>query len=165
MDEKAIAQILSLIAPIVIPLSVAFVTAVITVWLTLRRFYREKWWEAKMRAYTQIIQALHEMKWDLEISIDAEYDGRDTDNEYHKRWDTKHREAWEEIRKQADVGEFLFSSASVKILRQLVSDADSDPNDNYLEHMERTQTAVEKCMPSIKIAARKDLGLPKLKLS
>ena len=66
---------------IVIALIVAVTTSILTVWLSLRRYYREKWWEAKMRAYTDIIQALHHMKHDLEISIAAEYEHRDAESE------------------------------------------------------------------------------------
>jgi hypothetical protein len=159
----AIQQFAPVVTQILITLAVSVTTSLLAVWLALRRFYREKWWEEKLQAYTQIIQALHAMKWDLEISIDAEYDHRPTDTDYHKRWDAKHRDAWEEIRKQIDVGDFLFSSESVAILERLSKEAGSEPDENYLEHMERTQAAVEKCMPAIKTAARKDLGLPRLK--
>jgi hypothetical protein len=41
------------------------------VWLSLRRFYREKWWERKIAAYTAIMESLHHMKRDLDVSYDA----------------------------------------------------------------------------------------------
>jgi hypothetical protein len=139
---------------------VAIITAWVTVWLSLRRFYREKWWEAKMRAYVEIIQALHHMKRDLEISIPAEMEGRNTDTEFYKEWDAKHRAAWDEIRKNVDIGEFLFSPASIHVLRTLLQDTESDPNEVYFEHLERLQAAVDKCLPAIKATARADLRLP-----
>jgi hypothetical protein len=83
------------------------VTAWVTVWLSLRRLYREKWWKAKMSAYTNVILALHNMKRDVEITVDAEMRGQDTDTDFHKEWNEKHKTAWDEIRKQIDVGEFL----------------------------------------------------------
>lgn len=144
-------------------LLVAVTTAWLTVWLSLRRFYREKWWEAKMRAYTDVIEALHHMKRDLEISIRAVMHHQDTDTDFHKEWNAKHRTAWDEIRKQIDVGEFLYSPASVQILQTLNSETKSEPNDNYFEHLETFQIAVEKCLPAIKAAARADLGLPAIK--
>lgn len=133
--------------------------SLLVVWLALRRFYREKWWEQKMSAYTSIIQALHHMNRDLEISIRAEYAHGDTNSDFHKKWRAKHQEAWDEIRKQADIGEFLFSSEAVKLLQEVITNSTSDPNDMYLDYLERTQSAVQKCMPAIKVAARKDLGL------
>lgn len=141
---------------------VALTTALLTVWLSLRRYYREKWWEAKMRAYTDLIQALHHMKRDVEISIRAELTGGDTDTDFHKEWSAKHRAAWDEIRRQVDVGEFLYSPASMQILQALLNDT-KDRDEGYFAHLEDIQTAVEKCLPAVKAAARADLGLPAVK--
>lgn len=111
-----------------------------------------------MHAYTEVIQALHNMKRDLEITIPAVIEGRDTDTEFHKEWDKKQRAAWDEIRKNVDVGEFLFSPASVQLLEELVEHR--DPEDDYLSDLETMQARVEKCLPAIKASARDDLELP-----
>jgi hypothetical protein len=150
----------TILLQVVLSLLVAATTAFLTVWLSLRRFYREKWWEAKMRAYTEVIQALHHMKWHLDISVRAEMQGRDTDTDYHKEWGAKHRAAWVEINKQVDIGEFLYSPASVQLLQTLINDTKSGPDDMYIDHLIRLQTAVNECLPKIKAAARTDLGLP-----
>lgn len=137
-------------------------TALLTIWLGLRRFYREKWWEAKMRAYTDVIQALHHMNRDLDISIDAEIAGRDIETDYHKEWSKKHRAAWDEIRRQIDIGEFLYSPASMKVLQALHEETDSE-QDSYFDHLQVLQSAVLKCLPAIKATARADLGLPRIR--
>lgn len=140
-------------------LLVAIVTALLTVWLALNRFYREKWWEARMRAYTEIIQALHHMKRDLELSLPAAYEQRDTDTEFHKSWDAKHRAAWDEVRKYIDLGEFLISPSAVRLLRQLSDDCSYSPNDMYVDYLESSEAAVNKCLPALKRAAQDDLRL------
>ena len=145
-------------------LLVAITTAGVTVWLSLRRYYREKWWEAKMRAYTDVIQALHHMKRDLDISLAAEVQGRDAETEYHKQWQKRHQEAWDKIREQMDVGEFLYSPMTVRIIQTLIREAKSDPNESYFERLEKLQAAVDRCLPAIKTAARKDLGLPSIRV-
>jgi hypothetical protein len=132
-----------------------------TVWLALRRFYREKWWEAKMRAYTDIIQALHHMKRDLEISIPAAMEERDTDTEFYKGWGAKHSAAWDDLRKYVDIGEFLFSPASLQVLQTLLLESSGSDEDFFVDHMETQQAAVEKCLPAIKATARIDLKLPR----
>jgi hypothetical protein len=38
------------------------VTAVVTVRLSLRSFYSEKWWERKAETYTAVMDSLHHMK-------------------------------------------------------------------------------------------------------
>ena len=159
-------QVTSALFQIGVSLLVAVTTALLTVWLSLRRFYREKWWEAKMKAYSDLVQALHHMKRDLEISTTAELEGRKTDTDYHKSWHAKHMAAWEEVRRQIDVGEFLYSPRSVRILQNLNKETESDdPNEIYYEHLERLQVAVESCLPAIKAAARADLGLPPIRRS
>jgi len=149
----------TILLQVALSLLVAVTTAWLTVWLSLRRFYREKWWEAKMRAYTDLIQALHHMRWDLRISMQATIRGEQNETEYQKEWAAKHRAAWAEVRKQIDVGEFLYSPVSVQLLRQLDRETERDDQD-YFSHLEKLQTAVENCLPAIKTAARADLGLP-----
>ena len=149
----------SLLAQIAISLFVAIITAFLTVWLALRRFYREKWWEAKMRAYTDVIQALHHIKRDIEISIPAKIHGI---TPFYQEWNARHKLAWDDLRKYIDIGEFLFSEKSIQILQTLVRESSATPNDSYLDHMETLQVSVEKCFPAIKAAARADLNLPPL---
>lgn len=116
-----------------------------------------------MRAYTDVIQALHHMKQDLEIRIRAEMRRIDTKTDYYKEWEAKHKAAWDEIRKQIDIGEFLYSPDSVRILQTLTDDsASGDSNESYIDHLETLQVGVEKCLPAIKAAARADLGLPSI---
>lgn len=143
-----------------ISLVVAPLTAYLTVRFALQRFYREKWWEAKMRAYTDIIQALHHMRRDLEISIRRELSGRE-ETDYHRKWAEKHYAAWDEIYKQIDMGEFLFSAKSLSILKRFERASDIEIDEGYYLHLEQLQSAVEDCLPSIRGAAREDLGLPK----
>jgi hypothetical protein len=152
----------TILVQIGLSLLVAVTTALLTVWLSLRRFYREKWWEAKMRAYSDLIQSLHHMKWDLEISLRAVRRGETEMSEYRKAWEAKHQAAWEEVRKQMDVGEFLYSSASVHILRTFDRESAAH-SDDYYDHLETLEAAVIKCLPAIKASARIDLGLPPIK--
>jgi hypothetical protein len=161
--DVEVSPLQTILAQIGLSLLVAVTTALLTVWLSLRRFYREKWWEAKMQAYTNLIQALHHMKWDLQISIRSQWKGDDEETEYQKEWGAKHQAAWEEVRKQIDVGEFLYSSNSVKILRALDSETAPDEDEPYIDHLEKLQVAVEKCLPAIKVSARIDLGLPPIR--
>jgi hypothetical protein len=138
------------------------VAAFLTAQFALRRFYREKWWEAKMKSYTGLIDALHHMKRDLEISMKAIEEGRDTETEYYKASEAKNREAWAEMRRSIDVGDFLLSKEAMGVLQQFfrASAAADNPNLMYWEHMDYLLVAVQECLPAIKAAGRADLGLP-----
>jgi hypothetical protein len=141
-------------------LIVGLVTALLTVRLALGRHYREKWWEAKMEAYTSLIEALHHMNRDLELSTASMMRGDSEQSEYEKEWANKHRDAWNEIRRQMDVGEFLYSRDSVEVLRAFNRSTQHDPDDTYGDYLDKAQSAVAKCLPAIKLSAREDLGLP-----
>jgi hypothetical protein len=149
----------TLVFQLAISLCTAVVGALLAVRLALRRYYQEKWWDAKMRAYTEIIEALHHITRDVDISLDAAYSYRDTDTPFHKEWDSKHRAAWDNIRKFADVGEFLFSAHSMTVLGELLKAGDAGPNADHIAELEGIRTAVEKCLPAIKASARADLNL------
>lgn len=115
-----------------------------------------------MEAYRKVIEALHHMKRDLDISVRAEMEERDTDTPFHKEWGARHRAAWDEIRRQIDLGEFLYSRDTIKVLQDLDDDASSVPDETYMEHLLRLQGAVDKSLPAIKANARKDLRLPRI---
>jgi hypothetical protein len=142
-----------------ISLTTAVFGSLLAVWLALRRYYQEKWWDAKMRAYSEMIEALHHIKRDVDISLNAAYSHRDTDTAFYKEWDTKQRAAWDNIQKFPDVGEFLFSAQSIIVLREFL-EGGSGKSDDFVEHLEGIQIAVEKCLPAIKASARADLNLP-----
>jgi len=143
-------------------LLVAVTTALLTVWLSLRRFYREKWWEAKMTAYTDLIQALHHMKRGIELNMGDLLRGEIEEEEYRKEWSAKNQAAWDEVRKQIDVGEFLYSPTSVAILRTLLKDSHSEV-DSFVSYLHTLSAAVDNCISAIKVSARADLGLPPIK--
>ena len=57
--------------PLFIALSIALVSAHITVRLALKRFRSEKRWLRKMEAYERIIEALHHLKASAQAGIDV----------------------------------------------------------------------------------------------
>jgi hypothetical protein len=134
------------------------IASLATTYFSLRRFYREKHWEEKFRAYSTVIEALHDMKRDLDVSLRAAMEGRDTDTEYHKELGRKHAAGWVEIRKHADVGEFLFSPRTTKILETLLGET-SGHQDSWFEHLEIQSSAVNRALPAIKLSAGADLKL------
>jgi hypothetical protein len=87
------------------------------------------------------------MKRDLEISIQAEEEHRDTDGEYYKKWHDKHVAAWEEVRKQHDIGSFLFSRETMRIVEELCSRPSN--RDSYFENLVELNGQVSECLPAL----------------
>ena len=50
-----------LLGELLVGLVVAVVASLVTVRLSLKRFYAERWWDRKADAYTRVIAALHQM--------------------------------------------------------------------------------------------------------
>ncbi|MEP3113275.1 hypothetical protein [Nisaea sp.] len=143
----------------IVPVFGAVLVSFYAIHLALKRFYKEKIWEAKFSSYANILESLHEMRWDLKISIEAEEGRRGADTEYQKEWNERHIKAWENIRKKVDVGDILFSVESVKILEDLINESNRDDEGGYPDHLFILDKAVNRCLVRIKKSARTDLGL------
>lgn len=140
---------------------VAVITALVTVKLSLRKFYTERWWEKKAEAYTKIIEALHRYKKydEKKLAIEMEYPRNDNDElekELSKQW----AESNAEIEKAADLGAFIVSKEVESILTNFLNRKIGDPNyEPLFEIIEADLEKVKKCLSEVKSAAKKDLDI------
>jgi hypothetical protein len=82
-------------------LVVAIIVAILTVQLSLRRFYREKWWERRLDAYTRVIEALHHMQRSLDVDWRREVEKTEFDEAYRKAFSERGQAGWAEIHKSS----------------------------------------------------------------
>ncbi len=135
------------------------VAALITVWLSLHRFYQERWWEKKLAAYTAVIEALHNIKqnfseeWEAEI-LGKEHRSSSIGQEVHER-------SMAELRRAADIGELLFSAEATSELDKLLIDLTNvhNPDHIYFDYLDGSLRPVIRCLTEIKRLARLDLKL------
>jgi len=139
-------------------LMVAVVTALLTVKLSLRKFYTERWWERKADAYSRIVEALlrHknyvEQKLEIEMSYPKEDRGKGKDIE--RQW----ADANAELERAVDLGAFVISEETEEIIRKFLKRPIGDPNYySPVDVMETDLSYVKKCLSSVKVAAKKDL--------
>ena len=78
-------QFFSLVQSIVI----ALVTAYVTVRLSLKQFYSQRWWEKKAEAYSAIIHSLYQMKAYVEKFRDTIEVGSDFKGDLRTRLESK----------------------------------------------------------------------------
>ena len=81
-------EILKMIIQILLSIGAAFLGA----WLASRRFRNERWWEKKSEAYSELVEALHNMRWPSSEHFDAGLEHRELSEEYSQ-------ELWKEFRK------------------------------------------------------------------
>lgn len=140
-------------------LLVGIVTAQLTVRLSLRKFYAERWWERKAEAYSRIVEALHNHKRYLEKKLEIELAPRD-DDKREKGLEGLWSEANAELVRAADLGAFIISEEVEKILRDFLNRTIGDPNfDPLFELIETDLKKLNSCLSEVKTAAKRDLGL------
>ena len=150
-----------IIISVVSSLLVAVITAFVTVKLSLRRFYTERWWEKKAEVYSRIIEALHRYKkyYEEKLKIEMKYPRSDND-ELEKKLSKQWAESKAEIEKAVDLGAFIVSEEVESILTKFLNRKIGDPNyDPLFEIIETDLGKVKKCLSEVKAAAKKDLGI------
>jgi hypothetical protein len=142
-------------------LIVAIIVAVLTVQLSLRRFYREKWWERRLDAYTRVIEALHHMLRSMEAGYSEELKERHYEPEQRKRLSERAEAGWNEVRKAADMGELLLSAAALGSLKDLIDQTDkfSEEQPSYFDYLNESLPVVRVHLKTFVVVAKKDLGL------
>lgn len=100
-------------------LVIAVVTSIVSVHLSLRRFYSQRWWERKAEAYSEIMDSLYHMKWKLEIQFDEaamQKQASKKTNEYVSGLSAK---AIQRLQKAESFGTFIISEKAVKSLADI----------------------------------------------
>jgi hypothetical protein len=149
-----------LLSKIIVAAITAVITAPLTVWLSLRRFYSEKWWERKLTAYLTVIEALHHLSVPFDRAIEAAIENRELgEDEKSKLW-AKHVEAEAEILKHLDMGELLMSTDSVQLLRKMLRSLDeARAKTDHTDYLTTNQRAIWECLTELKPIAMTDLNV------
>lgn len=150
-----------LLASIISGLLVAVVTAHLTVRLSLRRFYSERWWERKADAYTDIIEALHAKLEFLEAFFAVRYDDVALTDEDIGQMRSASKEADKKVDKLVRIGTFVISEEIEAIFeryqlsRARVRRETQDDDDE--EQIRREHEVIDRCLAEVRDAAMRDL--------
>jgi hypothetical protein len=146
------------------------VTVILAAWLTAqfaaRRFYRERWWDKKYDAYMSLLNSLHTILQNFS-NTNAFFiydDGLGLD-EKTKRLLTKaeksrenYQSAHAELRKLADIGEFIISPAALNEIDELSRRFVFPKKGNDDEHYDALEKSIQTCLDKIRQHARDDLN-------
>ena len=86
---------------------------------SLRKFYSEKWWERKEKAYGEIMDALYDLLQYCEIKKEDYGGGIGYSKEKMKDLADRYSQAFWKIKKSTDIGAFVVSQEAEKILKEL----------------------------------------------
>lgn len=123
------------------------------------RDYRYRiWWEKRVAAYQGVIEALSDLVYYYDVHYNAEIEHRELDGAFKKELEAFWDPAFHRIRKAADSGAFIFSEAANKTLADFV-ERDYDPNEMFIEHLEKRLSAGRVCLNKLIALSKADLQL------
>ena len=142
---------------------VGFVAAFLGSLVALRKFKKEKSWERKEKAYTEIIDALYDLLQHCEIHKEDYGQGTGLSESKEDELRNNYSRAFWEIKKVTDIGAFVISAEAHDVLiklsnREKLNWHDNPSFDIYEHEYQEFQTALNKI---VKIA-RSELNAEKV---
>ena len=115
-----------------------------------------KWWELRVAAYQNAIEALSDLVYYYEKNFKAEVEYRELPKAFSEKLDGYLEQAYPKIRKYADSGAFLFSDKANAALREFI---DSDDHQSYIEYLDDNLAKAKKCLSLLIECSKTDLKL------
>jgi hypothetical protein len=142
----------------------AGITAPLAAWLTaqfaLRRFYAEKVWERKIAAYTEIMEALHEMRQWFDTHWDAETEGRELSEQTQSRLTENYTQAEQKLQRRVDSEKWIISNECINVLESMQRKLHAaDDKTDWFGHLDAGTAAIRSAMRELIPVIRRDLRL------
>lgn len=108
---------------ILIPSAIGFITTVCAAFLSarwaVRRAYAERWWDRKEQAYSEIIDALHDLLRYSSFEAERDLAGDSGEHPKEKEFALRYTEAYWKVQRMTDIGAFVISENAAQILQTL----------------------------------------------
>ncbi len=136
---------------------VGLVSGFFSYYLSGRKHRAEKWWELRVAAYQEVITALSDLYYYFDRNLRIEETGteltEERKNELKRFWD----DGYHKVRKAADAGAFLFSSAAEVALKEFIKD--ETHYDTYYEYLDSRSVDTKKALDALVTCSKNDLRL------
>lgn len=117
---------------------------------------QRKWWELRVGAYQNAIEALSDIVYYYDKHYSAEIEDRELREGFKKQLDTYWDESFPKVRKFADSGAFLFSERANEALREFMR---NDDEPTYIDHLDNNLTKAKRCLSELIECSKADLRL------
>ena len=109
--------------PVLIPSIIALVTTIFAayfsaLWAT-RRAFQQRWWERKEKAYSEIVEALHDMIRYSDLCAEGYMGGDQEDHPKENEFREGYNRAYWNIQRVTDIGAFVISDLAIDALVKL----------------------------------------------
>lgn len=155
MGITEIINIQTLVTSILVAVPISF----FSVFLALRRYRTEKWWDKKAECYIQTVNALNDMIRFCDSYLAEELDGKDVSNEDKVKLKTKYHNGKMILDTQTNIGRLLLSDNSYSDLLSLDNALFNMDEQNITQEIAGIRVEVEECLHSFITNAKLDLGV------
>lgn len=128
--------------------------------LAARRYRTERWWLRKVSSYSELVEALHRMKWPATEHRDAAIEQRSiTAEESQKLWE-EFKAARRNVWRIAEGSSFLISGKVLAAVECLERELDrAHTSDTWFEHLDEQVQAINRCLNEVKAIGKQELGV------
>lgn len=137
--------------------AVAVLTAIITVRLSLRQFRSQRWWDRKEAAYSQIIDALHDLQRYTD-TLGRDMVGERVTEEHMERLRKQHESAYDQLYRLTNTGAFVISKRAAEILIEL-NKSDRSVSQWSPDFFADQAKAFGVALAAMRAEAKRDLGV------
>jgi hypothetical protein len=110
---------LKILIPQILGLATTICAAFLSARWATRKAFQERWWERKEKAYTEIIEALHDLIRYTSICAEEYLSGEAQDFPKRTEFGERYSEAYWKIQRATDIGAFVISAQAASILAEL----------------------------------------------
>jgi hypothetical protein len=140
-------------------LAVSILTTYVTVRLSLKQFYSQRWWERKAEAYSSIIEQLSYLQYYYRKLEGAELGAESLDPDRRKELGKKATEAMEFLEKSAAAGAYAVSKETADAVFTLIQELVivRGVAEGPMDLIGSSWEALTKCMAVVREQAKVDL--------
>ena len=137
---------------------VSIITAYVTVKLSMKQFYSQRWWEKKAETYSYIIEHLSYLQYYFNEWFNEGIGIKKLGVKDTERLSEGYRKARESIAKAAAIGAYIVSDDTATALSKLLSELEQeDPEGNWVGDIDRCYGSAKECIIKIRGYAKADL--------
>jgi hypothetical protein len=137
---------------------IAYITTMITVQLSLRRFRSERWWERKVEVYGGLLDSLYDLQQHA-ASIIREQEPSDDER---REFESRSKKAKAEIEKFRTIGAFVISDKVWKLVDDMQKERDNNiyerPKDFY-DMVDEDEFILSRYLGKVRDQIRKELKI------
>ncbi len=151
---------LKILIPSLVGLATTICAAFLSARWATRRAFQERWWEKKERAYSDVVEALHDAIRYCDMTADEYLNNRESSHPKKKEFGDRYNEAYWKIQKATDIGAFIISEKAAAALTDLrkrprLKWEESPPWEIYEQEAEYYREALQK----MRDCAKQDLNV------